>query len=1112
MTAHGSHLASSFPDSRHTLLRVYRAMLTARLVDEQQALLVASGEGFFHIPGGGHEAIAALGPHLKQTDWLGCHYRDKALMIYRGVTPFELLCATLCKDSAPGRGRQLPDIIGSSKARILSTPVPVGNHALHVVGVASALRDLNPQDDSLAVCVAGDGTTQQGEYLEAVAEAVRRQLAVLFVVEDNGYAISTRTSGKTSLSRPEGPASDLLGIPVTELDGSDVCACLETFGTVADDVRARRQPRLVRLRVERLLSHSNADDQRLYRPSEELRGGVVRDPLIAGEKALVAAGFTEAELKWERDSLAMEVLHSRVRALSEPDPIPSADAYPPVLRVDGGRRDPVVPPENIAAALRNTLEQLLGADPRVVLIGEDIEDPKGDVFGITRGLSSRFPGRVINAALSESTIVGTAIGRSLVGQRPIAFIQFADFLPLAFNQIANELATIYWRSGGDYSCPVIILTACGAYKPGLGPFHSQTFEAHATHLPGLDVVVPSCAEDAVELLDAAFAGGRPTLFMYPKALLNVACSRTITGSAGVRDARRIRQGDAVTVVTWGNTVSVCERAADLLSSTDIDADVWDLRWLRPWDTAAVERSTKRTGHLLVVHEDNISGGLGAEIIAHVCEAVPGVRVGRVCRPDVLLPCHFDTQLALLPSVRSVVDGICNLVELDVEWQRSATPRRPDDIVIPAVGSPADDHVDVSQILVRVGQRVRRGDPVAVLEATKAAVEVVSPDDCTVEAIIARVGDSIQVGQPLLVGRATSTSERERSASVGLEQWTPRFGSGSSSASPGRKAPRQSGARPSALVSIVAQPGSREVTNQELLVRHPGKSDSDIIRRTAIQTRRWLTDRETLVGLAGVVAREALAQAAIDASELGLVLCSTGTPTHITPSMACQILGRLDPACRAAAFDLNAACAGYLYALRSAQDFIAASPGACALIVTAEAPSTLLNPDDFETAFLFGDAVTATVIVDVERLGRDRSGWHLHPAVVSSRPDLDDTLFVPLRGADARLRMHGQRVFSEAVKGMICAVHDACRQAGTSLDTIDLIVPHQANGRILDAIERRTKRRVLRIIDGVGNTSSSSIPLALSRLNGRAPERVAITAFGGGFTAGAAVLSRHDARR
>ena len=305
-------------------------------------------------------------------------------------------------------------------------------------------------------------------------------------------------------------------------------------------------------------------------------------------------------------------------------------------------------------------EPNLAADPRVCLFGEDIEDPKGDVFGVTRGLSTAFPGRVVNSPLSEATIVGASIGRALAGGRPVALLQFADFLPVTLNQIMSELSTMHWRTVGEWNCPVVVLAPCGGYRPGLGPFHSQTMESIAAHMPGIDVFMPSTASDAAGLLNAALKSPRPTLFLYPKVCLN---DRNTTASA---DAERhfvpIGQGAACDARRSSHDHRLGQHGSALRKSRGGDCveagfgvDLIDLRSISPWDREAVVESAGRTRKLLVVHEDNLTCGFGAEVVATVCESLSRRIVARrLTRPDTYMPCNFSNQLELLPSFKRIL--------------------------------------------------------------------------------------------------------------------------------------------------------------------------------------------------------------------------------------------------------------------------------------------------------------------------------------------------------------------------------------------------------------------------------------------------------------------------
>lgn len=728
---------------------VYRSMVLAREVDRIQDGLVKRSEAFFHIPGSGHESIAALAEFLTPSDWLACHYRDKALLIARGFELEQFFLSQLCRRDSHSAGRQLPDIQSAPHLHILSMATPVGNHALQAVGVAAAIRHGN--SSPIVVCSAGDGTTQQGEYLEALASATRDQLPVLFVVEDNQLAISTATRGKTFFNGHNGPANEYLGIHLTRANGNDVCEVSKAFEQTIGTIRKERCPAIVVVELERMSDHTNADDQNLYRSIEEIATGLATaDPIRCLEDHFVLDGIEPAELREYKKSLSLIVEAAAESALraAEPDSIPVAKApLSTALHSRQEYRGGATPAQlTLREALNQTLRERLSCDPRVFLYGEDIEDPKGDVFGVARGLSSEFPGRVVNSALSESTIIGTCIGRAMAGQRPVAFIQFADFLPLAFNQIASELGSMYWRTNGGWQCPVIVMVSCGGYKPGLGPFHAQTLESIFLHVPGLDVVMPSSAGDAAGLLNAAFASERPTIFFYPKACLN----RTDrTTSADVADhfvplgvARRLSTGDDLTIVSWGNPIGHCMQAAAELQTAAITVDLFDLRSLSPWDELAVVESVKKTGRILVVHEDYLTCGFGAEILASVAERNRRPIVARrLACPNTLVPCHFPSQLNTLPSFRRVLEIAGDMVGVEVEWEADAQHELQDTIV--AIGSgPADETVQLVAYRVVVGQAIEVGQVVAEVEATKGVVDICATTAGTVESLCAPAGDDL----------------------------------------------------------------------------------------------------------------------------------------------------------------------------------------------------------------------------------------------------------------------------------------------------------------------------------------------------------------------------------
>ncbi|NKC13127.1 MAG: transketolase [Gammaproteobacteria bacterium] len=1106
---------------------LYQAMLTAREVDRIEEEITRRGAAFFHVSGGGHEASAALALHLHERDWLNCHYRDKALMIARGLTARAFFDALYCKNASHSRGRQMSAHMSDADLRIASLTGPVGNAALHAVGMAMTVK--RQDENSIVLCSAGDGMTQEGEFLEACAEAARSELPVLFLVEDNGWAISTPTDGKTFYSLNGDQPEEFHCIPIHRIDGRDVLGAWRVLGAVVDRMRLRGLPEIVVLSVERLSNHTNADDQTTYRDEADIRrSAATGDPIRIFERQLLGAGWTESELAFVRQEVAAQVAEADEQAALGADPEPTFTAKAPLPDVclksthDGVEAHDRTsdafydPPLTMKDAIRETLRERLAGDSRVTMWGEDIEDPKGDVFGVTKGLSTEFPGRIGNSPLTESTIVGAAIGRALAGERPIAFLQFADFLPLAYNQIISELGSMHWRTDGQWTAPVIIMVPCGGYRPGLGPFHASSFESVMAHTPGIDVFMPSTASDAAGLLNAAFASERPTVFFYPKSCLNDPLHTTSINVAdqvvAIGSARKVTSGRDITLVTWGNPVRLCERAAEALEAANIEAEVIDLRSLSPWDEQAVLSSVERTGRVIVVHEDNHTCGLGAEILATIGEkSRQPVMMRRVTRPDTYVPCNFANQIDVLPSLRRVLTTASEMLGLDLAWEAKPQAERGVSFV-EAIGSgPSDETVVIVDLNVEPGQSVGRGDVVASLETTKSVFELMSPVSGVIEQVLAATGETVDVGAPLLKVRTADASQRPKPLTQeqpGTPIFTRRRAANADSVTVARSADAAVVNRQLQVglstVSMIA--GSRRVTNEQLQAEMGGAIVEDIVRLTGIESRRWAGEGEDAVSLAARACEAALEREQLIASDLDLMICATTTPVAVTPSMAFRILSQVEGGRNAMlpAYDINAACSGYLYALRAGYDFLQDQPNGCVLVVTTEVLSPVLDPQDPDTRVIFGDAASATVLYG--ELQIDRAAARLYRPELSGKVDADHALTVPCV-SNGYLQMDGRRVFREAVRAMMVSLSRACDALGLDVAELDLLVPHQANQRIIDAIQNRTTVPVYSNIKHYGNTSSSSIPLCLDELLStlRTGQRLGLCAFGGGYTFGAGVI-------
>lgn len=1097
-------------------LDLYRHMLASRKADAVQEDAAQRGEAFFYIPSSGHEAMAALAPHLTENDWLHCHYRDRALMLARGVSQKDLLLDLLGKTGSPSEGRNMPGFACNRQLNLLPCPTGVSSNALQAVGVAQAVKN----STAIVYCGIGDGGTQEGEFLEAVAEAVRSSLPVLFVVQNNRYALSTPSKGRTFFSLPSGEATEFYGLPIVRADGTNPVEMHRIFGEAVSKVRTTRCPQLVVMDVERLLSHTNADDHTLYRSEADIRAmRETSDPIRVLAETLIANGIPEEHLKaieHEVNQTLSAAFDSARRAKNAKTELRVKKDLPEKLTASASELRGDGQAFTMLEAMRSVLRARLSADPSVYLCGEDIEDPKGDVFGLTRGLSTAFPGQVVNAPLSEATIVGTAIGQAMAGKKPVACIQFADFMLPAFNQIAAELGAIYWRTNGQWECPVILMAICGAYRPGLGPYHAQTFDSTFAHIPGLDVLIPSTASDAAGLLNAAFESGRPTVFLFPKNLINdrtVAASETAaTHLVPIGKARITRPGKDLSIVSWGSTLPLCEKAAEALQTAGASVEVIDLRSLVPWDQDAVLVSAQKTGRLLVVHEDNHTCGFGGEILATVAEkaAVP-VKMARVARYDTYIPYLFETQIEVMPSFRTVLHKAAELLGFSLRWQLPVEEAE-GVVTVNAIGSsPSDKTLKITELCVQPGQLVQAGEVLAAVEADKATMEISAPVSGKIEEIFLTEGQSVDVGTPL-VRIATSEADLIRKPMTCENPGTPILEK-QKTALPAHRKTEAVEQKPVRISSIATVLGSRHILNEELLSGH-GEWDSEAIRsRTGCEERYWITGDENVETLAVKAVRDLLEKENLVLSDINAIICSTGTPLMMTPSLACRVLKELSPAkgeILMQAHDVSAACSGYMYALQNAVDILHDDPSKKVIVITAETLSPMINHNDQKTLALFGDAATASLVSCEERGGNVN--------VQISRPVLSATgvdakvLFVPHMGTGEKIEMEGLTVFKLAVRKMIDMLAEACAMNGISVEQLDKIVPHQANERIIEAIRKTIHcppEKMFNHIRKYANTSSNTIPFALVELMPQMKHgaRVGLTAFGGGFTFGATVVEK-----
>jgi 2-oxoisovalerate dehydrogenase E1 component len=653
------------------LLGMYRTMVLARTLDTKMWSLNRMGRAPFVIPEQGHEGAQVGSAWVVRPghDYVLPYYRDLAVVLTIGMTPYEIMLGALAKAPDPcSGGRQMPNHWGCSRLRIITGSSPIATHLPHAAGIAYQLKQSSSED--VAVCYFGDGATSKGDFHEALNFAGIHKLPVVFVCENNGYAISVPLDKESAVANIAERASGY-GIPGVIADGTDVLDVYETMHAAVERARQGEGATLVECKTYRFLAHTSDDDDRSYRSREEVDAWRRRDPLTMLKRYLIEQRLLPESLEQTiAREVADEVEQATARAEAEPDPSPE-EAFTKVwarpirlLDRDPGPSTGGTPEEsaemNVIEAVRFALRSAMEDDERVLVLGEDV-GRKGGVFGATKGLVEDFgEARVLDTPLAESAIVGIAIGLALVGRLPVAEIQFADFIHSAFDQIVSEAARIHYRSNGDFCVPMVIRAPYGGGIHG-ALYHSQSIEAFFAHVPGLKVVVPSTPADVAGMLRAAIEDPDPVLFLEHKKTYRAVRGTIPLGQwrVPIGKAEVARHGDDLCIVTYGYHRHVCLEAAEALAP-EASIEVVDLRTVSPLDRETVLESARRCGRVLVVHEDNLSFGAGAEIAAMVAEEAfwdLDAPVRRLAMADVpAMPYAPSLEAAVSIDVQKVVNA------------------------------------------------------------------------------------------------------------------------------------------------------------------------------------------------------------------------------------------------------------------------------------------------------------------------------------------------------------------------------------------------------------------------------------------------------------------------
>jgi 2-oxoisovalerate dehydrogenase E1 component len=689
--------------TRDDLVGAYRTMLLSRRLDDKEIQLKNQSVIYFQISGAGHEAVlTAAGLHLRAGyDWFYPYYRDRALCLTLGMTPLEMLLAAVgSKDDPNSGGRQMPSHWGHRKLNIPSQGSPTGTQCLHAVGCAEAtflyerITDIPDRAerfhaDEITYLSVGEGATSEGEFWESLNTTCTRSAPILYLVEDNGYAISVPVEVQT----PGGDISKLVesfpNLKVLRCDGTDFLASYRTLGEAVAWVRRERKPAFVHAKVIRPYSHSLSDDERLYKTPEERQAESGRDPITRMRTFLLSEGvMTENEIEALAADVDREIAEATSAALAAPKPArETADWYvfsPDVDPTSSAFETPGQTegkPDTMVAVINRTLKDEMTRNPRIVVFGEDVADAsktaslphvpgKGGVFKVTHGLQRQFGSdRVFNSPLAEANIIGRAVGMATRGLKPVVEIQFFDYIWPAMMQLKDEMSMLRYRSSNNWSCPMVVRVPIGGYLRGGAPYHSQSGVSIFAHCPGIRVVLASNAVDAAGLLRTAIRCDDPVLFLEHKHLYRQTYNKGVYPGAEfmipfAKGALR-REGTDVVVLTWGALVQRSLLAAQQAEKEGLSAAVFDLRTIIPYDWEGIAELVKKTNRVIIAHEDQLTAGFGAEIAARIGDELfdhldaPIKRVAAMDCPVAYAP---DLEEVILPQSGDVLQAIRELVK------------------------------------------------------------------------------------------------------------------------------------------------------------------------------------------------------------------------------------------------------------------------------------------------------------------------------------------------------------------------------------------------------------------------------------------------------------------